>query len=198
MIIIVRGIFRHFSLHEGQEKQPSLGPQFLPGLFIFSYIHLGNMKILLTMVIVLGALIIVQASSSKEFTLVDTVKNCNCINYLKWKIWLYSWLSHLSYWPGVPLVEKKRVHHWKDTVRLILITIEYWNPNKFFWIFLAFLREFNIGSKSFVLSCMALANLTIANVSPCRKPAPWMPHKSGGSETSQIRCNSFSCRSSQL
>ena len=27
MIIIVRGIFRHFSLHEGQEKQPSLGPQ---------------------------------------------------------------------------------------------------------------------------------------------------------------------------
>ena len=129
MIIIVRGIFRHFSLHEGQEKQPSLGPQFLPGLFIFSYIHLGNMKILLTMAIVLGALIIVQASSSKEFTLVDTVKNCNCMDYLKWKIWLYSWLSHLSYWPGVPLVEKKRVHHWKDTVRLILITIEYCNPN---------------------------------------------------------------------
>ena len=83
MIIIVRGIFRHFSLHEGQEKQPSLGPQFLPGLFIFSYIHLGNMKILLTMAIVLGALIIVQASSSKEFTLVDTVKNCNCMDYLK-------------------------------------------------------------------------------------------------------------------
>ena len=175
MIIIVRGIFRHFSLHEGQEKQPSLGPQFYPGLFIFSYSHywfflldqflklmmrksrinlskksletirvellwrevvrsrfssvMGNMKILLTMAIVLGALIIVQASSSKEFTLVDTVKNCNCMDYLKWKIWLYSWLSHLSYWPGVPLVEKKRVHHWKDTVRLILIIIEYWNPN---------------------------------------------------------------------
>ena len=90
---------------------------------------MGNMKILLTMAIVLGALIIVQASSSKEFTLVDTVKNCNCMDYLKWKIWLYSWLSHLSYWPGVPLGEKKRVHHWKDTVRLILITIEYWNPN---------------------------------------------------------------------
>ena len=88
-----------------------------------------NMKILLTMAIVLGALIIVQASSSKEFTLVDTVKNCNCMDYLKWKIWLYSWLSHLSYWPGVPLGEKKRVHHWKDTVRLILISIEYWNPN---------------------------------------------------------------------
>ena len=95
---------------------------------------MGNMKILLTMAIILGALIIVQASSSKEFTLVDTVKNCNCMDYLKWKIRLYSWLSHLSYWPGVPLVEKKRVHHWKDTVRLILITIEYWNPNKFFWI----------------------------------------------------------------
>ena len=44
---------------------------------------LGNMKILLTMAIVLGALIIVQASSSKEFTLVDTVKNCNCMDYLK-------------------------------------------------------------------------------------------------------------------
>ena len=95
---------------------------------------MGNMKILLTMAIVLGALIIVQASSSKEFTLDDTVKNCNCMDYLKWKIWFYSWLSHLSYWPGAPLVEKKRVHHWKDTVRLILITIEYWNPNKFFWI----------------------------------------------------------------
>ena len=90
---------------------------------------MGNMKILLTMAIVLGALIIVQASSSKEFTLVDTVKNCNCMDYLKWKIWLYSWLSHLSYWLGVPLVEKKRVHHWKDTVRLILIIIDYWNPN---------------------------------------------------------------------
>ena len=92
------------------------------------------MKILLTMAIVLGALIIVQASSYKEFTLVDTVKNCNCMDYLKWKIWLYSWLSHLSYWPDVLLVEKKRVHHWKDTVRLILITIEYWNPNQPFWI----------------------------------------------------------------
>ena len=89
----------------------------------------GIMKILLTMAIVLGALIIVQASSSKEFTLVDTVKNCNCMDYLRWKIWLYSWLSHLYYWPGVPLVEKKRVHHWKDTVRLILIIIEHWNPN---------------------------------------------------------------------
>ncbi|GIR31412.1 MAG: hypothetical protein CM15mP45_07080 [Deltaproteobacteria bacterium] len=44
---------------------------------------MGNMKILLTMAIVLGALIIVQASSSKEFTLVDTVKNCNCMDYLK-------------------------------------------------------------------------------------------------------------------
>ena len=44
---------------------------------------MGNMKILLTMAIVLGALIIVQASSSKEFTLVDTVKNCNCLDYLK-------------------------------------------------------------------------------------------------------------------
>ena len=83
MIIIVRGIFRHFSLHEGQEKQPSLGPQFYPGMFTFSYTHLGNMKILLTMAIVLGALIIVQASSSKEFTLVDTVKSCNCMDYLK-------------------------------------------------------------------------------------------------------------------
>ena len=59
-------------------------------------------------------------------------------------------------------------------------------------------RGFSIDSTSFVLSCMALATLTIANVSPCRKPAPWMAHKSGGSETSQIRCNSFSCRSSQL
>ena len=36
MIIIVRGIFRHFSLHEGQEKQPSLGPQFHPEMFTFS------------------------------------------------------------------------------------------------------------------------------------------------------------------
>ena len=134
MIIIVRGIFRHFSLHEGQEKQPSLGPQFYSGMFTFSYTHLGNMKIFLTMAIVLSALIIVQASSSKEFTLVDTVKNCNCMDYLKWKIWLYSWLSHLSYLPGVPLLEKKRVHHWKDTVRLILITVENWNPNQPFWI----------------------------------------------------------------
>ena len=160
---------------------------------------MGNMKILLTMAIVLGALIIVQASSSKEFTLVDTVKNCNCIDYLKWKIWLYSWLSHLSYWPGVPLVEKKRVHHWKDTVRLILITIEYWNPNKFFEsLSRSLLREFSIGSKSFVLSCMALATLTIANVSPCRKLVPWMTLNSGGAETSQNRCNSFSCRTSQL
>ena len=92
-----------------------------------------NMKILLTMAIVLGALIIVQASYSKEFTLVDTVKSCNCMDYLKWKIWLYSWLSHLSYWPGVLLVEKKGVHHWKDTVRLILKTIEHWNPNQPFW-----------------------------------------------------------------
>ena len=48
----------------------------------FSFV-MGNMKILLTMAIVLGALIIVQASSSKEFTLVDTVKNCNCMDYLK-------------------------------------------------------------------------------------------------------------------
>ena len=44
---------------------------------------MGNMKILLTMAIVLGALIIVQASSSKEFTLVHTVKSCNCMDYLK-------------------------------------------------------------------------------------------------------------------
>ena len=95
---------------------------------------MGNMKILLTMAIVLGALIILQASSSKEFTLVDTVKSCNCMDYLKWKIWLYTWLSHLSYWPGVPLVEKKLVHHWKDTVGLILKTIEHWNPNQPFWI----------------------------------------------------------------
>ena len=141
MIIIVRGIFRHFSLHEGQEKQPSLGPQFYFGMSTFSSNFIDssyrliftfdggkkqnyllkklletfrveliwrevvrsrfspvmeNMKILLTMAIVLGALIIVQASSSREFTLVDTVKNCNCMDYLKWKIWLYSWLSHLS------------------------------------------------------------------------------------------------------
>ena len=68
---------------------------------------LGNMKIILTIAFVVGALIIVQASSSKEFTLVDTVKNCNCMDYLKWKIWLYSWLSHLSYWPSVPMVKKK-------------------------------------------------------------------------------------------
>ena len=127
---------------------------------------MGNMKILLTMAIVLGALIIVHASSSKEFTLVDTVKNCNCMDYLKWKIWLFWWLSHLSYWPGVPLVEKKRVHHWKDTVRLILITIEYWNPNHFFEFLLRSLfKRFNIGYTSFVSSCMALATLTIANVS---------------------------------
>ena len=26
---------------------------------------------------------IVQASSSKEFTFVETVKNCNCMDYLK-------------------------------------------------------------------------------------------------------------------
>ena len=111
----------------------------------------GNMKILLTMAIVIGALIIVQASSSKEFTLVDTVKNCNCIDYLKWKIWLYSWLSHLSYWPGVPLVEKKRGHHWKDTDRLILITIEYWNPNPFEFLPRSLFRGFSIDSTSFVL-----------------------------------------------
>ena len=45
---------------------------------------------------------------------------------------------------------------------------------------------------------MDLTTLNIANVSPCRKPAPLMTHNSGGSETSQNRCNSFSCRSSQL
>ena len=53
---------------------------------------MGNMKILLTMAIVLGALIIVQASSSKEFTLVDTVKNYNCMDYLKWKIYINDYL----------------------------------------------------------------------------------------------------------
>ena len=31
----------------------------------------------------------------------------------------------MGLYSGVPLGEKKRVHHWKDTVCLILITIEY-------------------------------------------------------------------------
>ena len=103
MIIIVRGIFRHFSLHEGQEKQPSLGPQFLPGLFIFSYIHLGNMKILLTMAIVLGALIIVQASSSKEFTLVDTVKTVT--------VWI-TWNERFDYTHDYLISPTGRVSLW--------------------------------------------------------------------------------------
>ena len=42
-----------------------------------------HMKTILTISIVLAALILVQASSSKEFTFVETVKNCNCMDYLK-------------------------------------------------------------------------------------------------------------------
>ena len=46
-------------------------------------------RIILTISIALAALILVQASSSKEFTFVETVKNCNCMDYLKWKNSLY-------------------------------------------------------------------------------------------------------------
>ena len=160
---------------------------------------MGNMKILLTMAIVLGALIIVQASSSKEFTLVDTVKNCNCMDYLKWKIWLYSWLSHLSYWPGVPLWEKSGsiIGRIQFVSFSLLSNIEILT-NFFESLPRSLFRGFSIGSTSFVLSSMALVTLTIANVFPCRKPAPLMPHNSGGSETSQNRYNSISCRSSQI
>ena len=70
--------------------------------------------------------------------------------------------------------------------------------NLFEFLLRSLFRRFSIGSTPFVLRSMTLASLTIANVSPCRKPAPLMPHNSGGSETSQNRCNSFSCRSSQL
>ena len=48
-----------------------------------------DMRTILTISIVLAALILIQASSSKEFTFVETVKNCNCMDYLKWKNSLY-------------------------------------------------------------------------------------------------------------
>ena len=42
-----------------------------------------NMRAILTISNVIAASILVQASSSKEFTFVETVKNCNCMDYLK-------------------------------------------------------------------------------------------------------------------